>query len=69
MITSINNKKKTNRKYWRAKNQTRRDKLHNLLSCTTDEKEIEQKIKAMKDNKAVGPNSTRTKILNFNLKH
>ena len=31
MITSINNKKKTNRKYWRAKNQTRRDKLHNLL--------------------------------------
>ena len=29
----------------------------------TDEKEIEQKIKAIKDNKAVGPNSTRTKIL------
>ena len=31
MITSINNKNKTYRKYWRAKNQTRRDKLHNLF--------------------------------------
>ena len=29
----------------------------------TDEKEIEQKIKAMEDNKAVAPNSIRTKIL------
>ena len=29
----------------------------------TDEIEIEQKIKAMKDNKAPGPNSIRTKIL------
>ena len=28
-----------------------------------DEKEIEQKIKAMKDNKALGPYSTRTNIL------
>ena len=31
MITSNNNKSKTYRKYWRVKNQTRRDKLHNLL--------------------------------------
>ena len=29
----------------------------------TDEKEIEQKIKAMKDNKALVPNSIKTKIL------
>ena len=29
----------------------------------TDEKETEQKIKAMADNKVFGPNSTRTKIL------
>ena len=28
----------------------------------TDEKEIEQKIKATKNNKALGPNSTRSKI-------
>ena len=29
----------------------------------TNEKEIEKKIKAMKDNKILGPNSIRTKIL------
>ena len=34
----------------------------------TDEKEIEQKIKAMKDNKALGPNSIRTKILKVHSK-
>ena len=27
----------------------------------TDEKEIEQKIKAIKDNKALGPNNIKTK--------
>ena len=31
ILTSINNKNKTYRKYCRAKNQTRRDELHNLL--------------------------------------
>ena len=30
ILTSINNKNKTYRKYCRAKNQTRRDELHNL---------------------------------------
>ena len=34
----------------------------------TDEKEIEQKIKAMKDNKALGPNNIRTKILKVHSK-
>ena len=34
----------------------------------TTEKEIEQKIKAMKDNKAVGPNRIRTQILKVNSK-
>ena len=34
-----------------------------LFMRPTDEKEIEEKIKAMKDNKALGPNSIRTKIL------
>ena len=34
----------------------------------TDEKGIEQKIKAMKDNKALGPNSIRTKILKVHSK-
>ena len=34
----------------------------------TDENEIEQKIKAMKDNKALGPNSIRTKILKVHSK-
>ena len=34
----------------------------------TDEKEIEQKIKAMKDNKALGPNSIRTKIFKVHSK-
>ena len=34
----------------------------------TDEKEVEQKIKAMKDNKTVGPNSIRTKILKVHSK-
>ena len=31
ILTSINNKNKTYRKYCRAKNQTRRDELHNLF--------------------------------------
>ena len=31
ILTSINNKNKTYRKYCRTKNQTRRDKLHNLF--------------------------------------
>ena len=34
----------------------------------TDEKEIEKKIKAMKDNKALGPNSIRTKTLKVHYK-
>ena len=34
----------------------------------TDEKEIEQKIKAMKDNKALVPNSIKTKILKVHSK-
>ena len=34
----------------------------------TDEKEIEQNIKAMKDNKALGPNNIRTKILEVHSK-
>ena len=34
----------------------------------TDEKEIEKKIKAMKDNKALGPNSVRTKTLKVHYK-
>ena len=34
----------------------------------TDEKEIEQKIKEMKDNNAFGPNSIRTKILKVHSK-
>ena len=33
-----------------------------------DKKEIEQKIKAMKDNKALAPNSIRTKILKVHSK-
>ena len=36
---------------------------NSLFMRPTDEKEIEQKIKAMKDNKALGPNSIKTKIL------
>ena len=36
---------------------------NSLFMRPTDEIEIEQKIKAMKDNKAPGPNSIRTKIL------
>ena len=35
---------------------------------STDKKEIEQKLKAMKDNKALGPNSIRTKILKVHFK-
>ena len=35
---------------------------------STDEKEIEDKIKAMKDNNALGPNSIRTKILKVHSK-
>ena len=35
---------------------------------STDQKEIEQKIKAMKDNKALGPNSIRTKIFKVHSK-
>ena len=35
---------------------------------STDQKEIEQKIKAMKDNKALGSNSIRTKILKVHSK-
>ena len=34
----------------------------------TDKKEIEQKIKAMKDNKALGPNRIRTKFLKVHSK-
>ena len=34
----------------------------------TDEKEIEQKIKAMTDSKALGPNSIRKKILKVHSK-
>ena len=34
----------------------------------TDEKEIEQKIKAMKDNKALVPNNIKTKILKVHSK-
>ena len=35
---------------------------------STDQKEIEQKIKPMKDNKALGSNSMRTKILKVHFK-
>ena len=31
ILTSVNNKNKTYQKYYRAKNQTRRDELHNLF--------------------------------------
>ena len=41
---------------------------NSLFMRPTDEKEIQQKIKAMKDNKALGPNSTRTKILKVHSK-
>ena len=41
---------------------------NSLFMRPTDEKEIEQKIKAMKDNKALGPNSIRTKILKVHSK-
>ena len=41
---------------------------NSLFMRPTDEKEIEQKIKAMKDNKAYGPNSIRTKILKVHSK-
>ena len=34
----------------------------------TDEKEIEQKIKTVKDNKGLGPNSIRTKIIKVHSK-
>ena len=41
---------------------------NSLFMRPTNEKEIEQKIKAMKDNKALGPNSIRTKILKVHSK-
>ena len=41
---------------------------YSLLMRSTDKKEIEQKLKAMKDNKALGPNSIRTKILKVHSK-
>ena len=41
---------------------------NSLFMRPTDEKEIERKIKAMKDNKAYGPNSIRTKILKVHSK-
>ena len=41
---------------------------NSLFMSPTDEKEIEQKTKAMKDNKALGPNSIRTKILKVHSK-
>ena len=41
---------------------------NSLFMRPTDEKEIEQKIKAMKDNKALGPNTIRTKILKVHSK-
>ena len=41
---------------------------NSLFIWPTDQKEIEQKIKAMKDNKALGPNSIRTKIFKVHSK-
>ena len=41
ILTSINNKNKTYRKYCWAKNQTRRDELHNFCNIP---KEIEKKL-------------------------
>ena len=41
---------------------------NSLFMRATDEKETEQKMKAMKDYKALGPNSVRTKILKVHAK-
>ena len=41
---------------------------YSLFMRPTDEKKIEQKIKVMKDNKAIGPNSIWTKILKVHSK-
>ena len=41
---------------------------NSLFMRQTDEKEIEQKIKTVKDNKGLGPNSIRTKIIKVHSK-